>query len=295
MKKVWFMKLPIVLCVTLCGIVLICLSCVSMVEKTGQALDGSAFAEKKIAVYRDVPERAAGKKKKATIEIVEVQNKSGVYSLIITLPEFPAMKLRGSAPDAQGVFYLTSLDYLGGNTHGWNEYRLDMFGTGSFTRSDQSAALSLSRDIEAVQISGGRIHRYDTRITGEEALSSLRNRRERVLSIVEWMNDREGAPAGQGIDDFEKYWKPLLFPEIVPKKYQPAGWQQEGDQWTRAESIRWNTGYTERTFPEFFRDIRNSATLLRDWEEALAWIHLEYEWKRITEKLSREIVLQKVK
>jgi hypothetical protein len=291
MKNLWRLKLPFASCVTLCGIVLtcgivfICFSCVSMVEKTGQALDGSAFAEKKIAVYRD------GKKKNVTVEVVEVQNKDGQRSLVITLPEFPAMKLRASAPNAQGAFNLSSLDYLGGNTHGWNEYRLDIFGTGSFIQNDQTAVLSISRDIEAVQISAGRIHRYDTRITGEEALTGLRNRRERILSIVEWMNDRKGAPSGQNIDDFENYWKPLLFPEMVSKKHQPEGWQQKDDQWIRAESIRWNVSYTERTFPEFFREIRNSATLLRDWEEALAWIHLEYEWKRVIEKLSQEITL----
>jgi hypothetical protein len=266
-----------------------------MVEKTGQVLDGSAFAEKKIAVYRAYSQKTGKKKKTVVAEVTEVRNKAGGHSLIITLADFPAMKLRGSMPDGQGVFHLTSLDYLGGSAHGWNEYRLDMFGTGSFVPDGQTAVLSVSRNVEGVQISAGRIHRFDTRITGNEALSSLRNRRERILSVAEWMIEREGVPSGQSLNDFKKYWKPLLLPETVSKKSRPINWQQEGDQWIKAESIHWNAGYTERNFPELLWEIRNSATLLRDWEEALAWIHLEYEWKRITETLAGNITLQRVK
>jgi hypothetical protein len=292
MKKLRFYKLQ----VTLCGAFFICNACVSMVEKTGQILDGSAFAEKEIAVYRTIPKEAGKKKKAAAVtEVIEVQNKAGEHSLVITLPEFPAIKLRCSVPDGQGIFSLTALDYLGGNINGWNEYRLLMFGTGSFNLNEQTAVLSISRDIEGIEISAGRIHRFDTRITGNEAVTSLRNRHERILSVVEWMNGREDAPSGQSLDDFEKYWKPLLFPEMVSKKHQPEAWQQEDDQWIRAESIRWNAGYTDRVFPEQLREIRNTATLLRDWEEALAWLHLEYEWKRITETLAQGITLQKIK
>jgi len=291
MKKLQNIKLPILLC----GTVFLCGACVLVIEKTGQMLDGSAFAEKKIAVYRAFSQKACEKKKTAVAEVTEVQNKAGGHSLIITLADFPVMKLRGSMPDGQGNFYLTSLDYLGGNANGWNEYRMDMFGTGRFISDGQTAVLSVSRDIEGVQISTGRIHRFDTRITGNEALTGLRNRRERILSVAEWMNEREGAPSGQSPDDFKKYWMPLLFPEMVSKKQRPINWQQEGDQWIRADDIRWNAGYTARNFPEPLREVRNSATLLRDWEEAPDWIHLEYEWKRIKETLANNITLQKVK
>ena len=75
----------------------------------------------------------------------------------------------------------------------------------------------------------------------------------------------------------------------------PEGWERENDQWVKAEDIRWNTGYTERVFPEHLREIRNSGTLLRDWEEAVEWLYVEYEWDRLTEMLSGETVLYKTK
>jgi hypothetical protein len=264
-------------------------SCVSAMEKAGQMLDGSAFAEKKIAHYSTKKWKAA-----ADIDITVVQNKTGERAVIITLGEFPMMKLRGSAPDTNGDFYLTSLDYLSGSSHGWNEYSTEILGEGTLFLSD-NAILKIKEEIEKVQISSGRIQRYDSRITGRDALSGLRNRRERIISTVVWMSSLEYAPYGQTIDNFEEYWKPLLFPEIVSKKKKPSGWLQEGDQFIRAEDINWNTSYTERIFPEELRTIRDSGTLLSDWEEALRWIYLEYEWERIADILSREIVLQKIK
>jgi len=109
------------------------------------------------------------------------------------------------------------------------------------------------------------------------------------------MDSNKAAPKDMDIEKFEKYWKPVLFPELVSRKYRPAGWQQENDQWNRAESINWNKTYTERLFPEELWEIRNSGTMLRDWEEALDWIYNEYEWDRIQETLGVETVLTKKK
>jgi hypothetical protein len=260
-------------------------NCASLVEKTGGFLDGSSRAEKNLSVYRTV------RKNGADMGITEVRTKAGTRSVIITLEQFPMIKIRGSAPDGQGEFYLTSLDYLGGSPHGWNEYRLDIAASGNLVLGESTATLSIADEIITVEISSGRIRRFDTRITGNEALASLSNRRKRILALTEWME----APHDLNRDDFEKYWKPVLFPELVSRKKRPEGWRQEGDNWVRAEDIRWNSSYTERVFPEELWAIRDSGTMLRDWEEAFEWIYVEYSWNRITELLSRETVLNKAK
>ena len=274
------------------GIVSLLLSgCVSIVEGTGRALDGSAFAEKKIAKYRTEKKT----KTSAGIELTEMQGKDGERSVIITLDRFPTIKIRGSAPDGAGQFNLTRLDYLGGNTQGWNEYTMDLYGQGTITLGEASATLSIPDAAETVQISWGRIRRYDTRITGTEALTNLRNRHERILALTEWMGGIEGSPEGISLKDFDQHWKPILFPEAVSKKEKPNGWERDGDQWSRSEDIRWNTSYTERTFPELLRNIRDSGTMLRDWEEALDWVYYTYEWGRIFARLAPETALNRVK
>jgi hypothetical protein len=263
-------------------------NCVSVIEKTGRIIDGSAFKEKTTAVYKAVESNDFQSDMKLSV----VENKSNEKSIIITIDKFPMIKFLGSYPDEDGVFFMTALEYLAGSTHGWNEYSLELAGTGTL-KFDDTVILNIE-EIEPVQIVKGGIQKYDTRITGSEALPALRNRRERILALTEWM-ETINTEKGKSIGEFENYWKPVLFPEMTARKKRPDGWAQEGDKFLRAEGILWNTGFSERVFPEELWPIRNSGTLLRDWEEASSWIYLEYEWKNIVESLYKEITFIKIK
>jgi len=279
MKNIFKLKLLI----TFAALILLS-SCVSLMEKAGQVIDGSAFEKKTTALYRSSD---------FGIEISVVEYKNGERAVIIAAVNFPMMKIRASMPDEDGNFFPLSLEFLAGNLHGWNEYTLELLGAGRLDFDENSSRLTIE-EIEPVEIIAGRIHRYDTRITGAQALTALRNRRERITALAEWMVSLNG-PAGSEISEFEKYWQPFLFPETVLSGKRPEGWLYEGDIFKRAEDIRWNTGYTQRVFPEELWPVRDSATLFRDWEEALSWIYLEYEWKNIAGLLSREIILQKIR
>jgi hypothetical protein len=148
---------------------------------------------------------------------------------------------------------------------------------------------------EPVQISSGKIRRSESRITGSEALTSLRNRHERILALTEWMRGREGTPAFFNHQAFENYWRPILLPETVSKNQRPPEYNTKNARWARAEDLRWNVVYTESLFPEELWILRNSGALLRDWEEALEWIYGEYSWKKIEGYLSGEISLKRIK
>jgi hypothetical protein len=269
-----------------------CASLVSRaVEKTGQVLDGSAFAEKTAARYRTRIEEGAA----VNMEVREIVSKSGEPSLVISLKDFPALRFRGSAPAGNGGFYFTRLDYLGGNYSGWNAFTLDLSGAGTFVTSQGAAVLSFSAPPEPVQISSGKIRRNETRIAGDEALGLLRNRYERILALTEWMRNREGAPPYYSPASFDAYWRPILLPETVSKKKRPAGWTAENARWVRAEDVKWNAAYTESLLPEELRILRDSGSLLRDWEEAFEWICFEYAWERIGGYLSGEITMKRIK
>ena len=268
-----------------------CISCVSLMEKTGQVLDGSAFAEKKIARYRTRKKDGAA----FDTEILHAQNKAGQRILVISQNKFPTVRMRTTEPDTDGKIIINSIDYISGNTAGWNQYSLELTGSGSCVLREKSAAFSLNDDIEKVQISRGKIRRFDTTIINSDALTNLRNREERIEALADWMKKQENTPEIQDSSAFAAYWKPILFPEICPKRKRPAEWQLEGDEYIRAEEIKWNTSYTERLFPDELRPIRNSGTLLRDWEEAPEWIYLQYEWETFTAIFSHEITLKRVK
>jgi hypothetical protein len=259
------------------------------VEKAGRLLDGSAFAEKSLSRYQTAKTGSGP----ADLEVRELVDRGGNVSLLISLKEFPAVRLRGSDPLGDGGFYFTRLEYLGGNAAGWNEFTLELSGAGSFARSEGAATLAFSAFPEAVQISSGKIRRNETRITGTEALTSLRHRHERILALTGWMRDR-GGPAFQDQKSFDSYWRPLLLPETVSAKKRPPEWKT-GGQWVWAEDLRWNVSYTQALLPEELWPLRGSGALLRDWEEALDWIYFEYSRGKLEEYFSGEIILQRVK
>jgi hypothetical protein len=73
---------------------------------------------------------------------------------------------------------------------------------------------------------------------------------------------------------------------------RPAPWTEENAEWVRAEDIAWNTSYTKAVFAEDLWKVRDSGTLLRDWEETLDWIYFIYEWEELFDFLSRELYLE---
>ncbi|MDR3342388.1 MAG: hypothetical protein LBT14_06300 [Treponema sp.] len=262
--------------------------CISLVEKAGQVLDGSAFAEKTVAVYRaertGYTGRQAGKKDRY-IEVRQVRHKDGSEQILLSTSAFPTLRLRGSAPGHDGSFYFLSLDFLASHYAGWNEFTLDLSGTGTFTQVGNIGTLKFTGPLEPVQISRGKIRHNNSRLTGTQALTELRNRYERIAVFTEWMHTLPGIPDFKDQKDFEAYWKPLLLPELVAPKKRPANFTHEPVTWVRAEDIAWNTRYTELFFPEDLWVLRNSGSLLRDWEEAVSWIYFEYTWDHIIETL----------
>jgi hypothetical protein len=263
--------------------------CSSLVNLGGRALDGSAFQEKTLARYRGPAIEGLGR-----VEVREVRDKTGAAAITISPGAIPALVFVGSPPEA-GEFHLNSLRFLSSHITGWNEFTRELSGSGVFRVQGDRAALQLQGPVDPLDIRGGKIRQKDARLAGEQALQALRNREDRIAALIQWMRSQEPVPRFAGQKAFERYWKPLLFPELVSRKKRPPAWNTAGAAWVRAEDIRWNTGYTESLFPEELRPVRNSGTLLRDWEEAAAWIYLEYEWDRIIALLGGEIQLIKIK
>ena len=253
--------------------------CSTLVHKSGELLEGKAFAEKIFALYR-----SPAKGRETVFEIKELKTKDGQELLEITNSEWPSLALRGNKPGASRRLELTEARFLSSHVNGWNEFTLDLLGHAFF--SESHGLFSISEEVERVHISSGKIRLKSNRLTGDGALSSLRNRRERILALTEWMGKYEQTGlVNQSVfanqKEFEKYWKPLLFPELVSKKKRPTDYSAENAEWRRADSVKWNKSYTQLLFPEELWELRNSGALLRDWEEALPWIYMEYKWDSI--------------
>jgi hypothetical protein len=269
--------------------------CVSLAETGGRVLDGSAFAEKTLAAHREAPKRGT--------RVDRLRDKAGRECIAIGLDAYPNLRIRGSIPDGEGNFFAASLEFLSPNLSGWNEFTLELSGSGSFVEGYSAAgvhtaALQLREPLETLDINQGKIRRGAARLSGTQALTALRNRRERILVLAQWMREQKGLPGFSDQAEFEAYWKPLLFPELSKPKNRGAAWAAANagaGPWVLGEDIRWSVAYTQAVFPEDLWPVRNSGTLLRDWEEAAAWIRLEFEWDAIVTFLSGKIELTKIK
>lgn len=246
--------------------------------------DGSAFTEKTLAQYR------SAKEPKVTIK--EVALKDGKTCITITTDIMPAIQLYGSPPNRAGVFYLYSLYFLDSHLYGWNEFNLDILGRGVFKVWKNYAKLELEPLIEMLDISGGRIRYAYSRLSGSQALVALETRYRRIIVLTQWMLSRSQVPDFRNRKAFEDYWFPVLFPELVAPKARPPLWDAGTAVWNRTGNIRWNETYTEILLPQELKALRNSGALLRDWEEAVGWIYLFYEWDQLAKSLE-EVYLTK--
>ena len=262
--------------------------CSSLVQKSGELLEGNTGG-KTAALYR-----STGGKKDDRTELKLLRLKTGEGSMEITNSAWPGLALRGNLPGQNGDFELTELRFLSSHVNGWNEFSLSLIGSASLQSSGTDALLRFTSPVERVQISSGKIRLKSSRLSGDEALKSLRNRRERIMAVVEWMQERPELPVLDNRKDFENYWEKILFPELVSKKKRPPEYSETGAEWNRAGGVRWNKTYTAFLFPEDLRELRDSGALLRDWEEASAWIYLEYSWDEFNAALDG-IVLKKIK
>ena len=279
--------------------------CSTLVQKGGEVLEGTAFKNTELALYRSTEEKSPTKEKAPVIELKELMLDDGEWILELTSSEWPGLTLYGKFPRFDGSFELYEAHILSSHTNGWNEFSLDLIGKGIFLNYKTNGGIFYIADpVQRVQISSGKIRLKDNRITGDAALALLRNRRERILALGEWMDEVQQTSLQdqsvadnqvfKNITEFDDYWKPRLLPELVSKKKRPKNYSTENAVWGRADSVTWNRTYTEDLFPEGLWEYRNSGALLRDWEEALPWIYMEYSWSAIMSSFNG-VLLEKVK
>ncbi|GHV61096.1 hypothetical protein AGMMS49587_04330 [Spirochaetia bacterium] len=269
--------------------------CSTLVEKSAHVLEGSAFKEKVLGVYREQPKQG--------IRVSLMREKGGEEFLAITSDAVPNLRIRGTLPNLSeimnlstgGSFQLDSLYFLSPNLTGWNEFTLGLSGGGIFTVTGTGATLHLDMPVIKVSVTAGKIRRDNNRISGDQAFTALRNRQERISALTEWMHTENAQGEFKDQDAFDKYWKPILLPELVSHRKRPPDWSKENAVWVIADDVKWNTAYTRARFPEELHKVRDSGTLLRDWEEALSWIYFDYEWDALIASLNKDITLIKVK
>jgi len=268
--------------------------CAGIMQKGGELIEGSLFDKMQLALYR-----SSGKGRSAKVEIRESRLDDGKWITEVNSSRWPGFTILGGMPAGNGSFELYEVRILSSHLNGWNDFSLDVLGMAFFENPKKSGGIfRMAGDVERVQISSGSIRLKSSRLTGNTALTALRNRRERILALTEWMAEKteDGVVSAvfRSQKEFDRYWKGRLFPELVSKSRRPGEYTAKNAEWRRADSVKWNMTYTENLFPENLWEYRNSGAMLRDWEEALPWIFMEYSWDYILSSFN-DTYLERIK
>jgi hypothetical protein len=260
---------------------LLCTACVGLVEQGARVVDGSFFAEATLAVYQG-----------AGAEARIARNRDGAVHLLMKLDAFPFLTLRAAYEEGGGL-RLAAFQFSAAGFDGWQEFTLDLEGSGVLDLEEGGARVGIAA-LSAGEISGGEIWHRGARLSGARALENLRGRGERIEALAAWMHGIS-APVFTDQKAFEAYWKRLVLPELTPARDRPATWIREGAEWSRAEDIAWNATYTALLFPPELQRLRDSGALLRDWEEAAAWIYFVYQEEAVVREFTKGYVLPRTK
>jgi hypothetical protein len=251
-----------------------CGSIAGLLDKAGRVVDGTAFDEKKVKTY----------KTGNNITFRVFSTKNGEKQSVFTLKAIPYLKFYGTAPDENGVFYISRIHFTFSNIYGWLEGDVEVSATGNIVESGLSTAnFSVRTPLVFGEITHAGIKNRDRRIYGEFALTELRGRWERIEALVSWMRmlQPESLPMNTLRPQryFENYWKPILFPETARAVLRPQRYtalEASAKNYVYGEGIRWNAAYTRELLPEQLRPLRDNGSLFRDWEEAAAWFYVWY-------------------
>lgn len=190
--------------------------------------------------------------------------------------------------------------------HGWSEYQQNVLANFSLKYDSDGWHMTLVEPAELADFQEAAIKNGEKILRGDRALSIIRNRNDRIEALVAFAAERipaEASTKGE-VWSIQKSWvgpsfkndlKTFLFPELIDRKLRPSPWKEPISHNNYAEGIHWNRDYSEALLPVNLVEIRQSGTLLRDWEEALAMIYARWRWPSTIDMLTTGVTLQRVK
>ena len=189
---------------------------------------------------------------------------------------------QGSVETAGADAYLMTVDQMHwfSNWHdGWTEADITTTGTLLLEKNGTKWDVTVLSKLVPEQTTQAKLRYRDTIKRNDEAVSLMNRRIERITATVEWLSKKlpsDRFSENGGIKAFGKEAGSILFPELYG---YPAGTEKSADtaeNRSRGEGYSWDIAYTKETFPEYMKEIRNSGTLFRDWEESTDLIYFMY-------------------
>lgn len=181
--------------------------------------------------------------------------------------------------------YIEHIYMFGNWSHGWTEAEYEASGKILLKKEDVYWTLELLDTLEFWDIKEGAVRYYDVIYDKDNGLYKVKNKIDRITETVKFLKTL-------GLDDyygnfyfytpsakpFKRAIKKVLFPELtgylpelIKKDKLSPCYDITSDfdpKFVMGDELLWSSEFTERFFPENLKELRNSGTLYRDFEES---------------------------
>jgi len=232
---------------------------------------------------------------------IEIAPSGGaVFNFRIRGEELEGATLKGDATRTQDGWDLEvmAMDWFGNWTEGWTQASFVAEGQLAIRPEGKSWKLVVESAPKLENPTSASIRLFGDYFTGETALTLFSHRWDRILAVDNLLRGKFPdawfdysspgrmpaflGPLGRRRANFQESVRSFLFPELYG--YSAEGRPAGTHPISRAESIDWDIDYTRANFPENLQAIRDSGTMLRDFEESPGLWRLAFVWDDFWER-----------
>ena len=278
----------------LAGMVILLASCTSTVMAAFDAIDPASLG---MVVAREKPLQSPD----GSFVLYAAKNRQGQPQLWVECRRNAGMVL--IAPLQEDLIHALFQNQAGGELNGnfetlyqfmnwdngWSEYEQNVIGKFKLSYTSEGWHFQLAGPLELADLKNAAIRAGDKTWRGDRALGLMRNRSNRIDAVVSFIADKlpEVSDPSQEAWSRDKSWfipafkqqlQALLVPEMVDPANRPPTWKEPIKRSDYAESVVWSRDYSESVFPKELVEIRQSGTILRDWEESTPLIYGRWRW-----------------
>lgn len=196
------------------------------------------------------------------------------------------------------ILDVRGMDWFSNWAEGWTKASFVMEGELSLRRDGSAWRIVVDAEPRIENAVSASMRLYGDYFEGEQALNLFQHRWDRIQAANEvlkarfpdaWFDYAEPRKIrfawdlfARRVANFQQAVRAFLFPELYG--YEKGRPLAEGRAFAKAESIRWDLAYTKERFPESLREIRDSGTMLRDFEECVGLWRLDFCWDALWEQ-----------
>ena len=222
---------------------------------------------------------------------------------ILVLPFSSRTEIHGEAFENESghwIFHTDELHLFFNGHDGWTEAVIALEGILELIKKDENNwVLKGTEPPRTGSVLQAEIRYRRDKIYADRAVDMMNRRLDRVLALSGFVRTalkpedydffqakKYHRKKGYNPKDFEADLKSLLFPELYgfsDEFPEPESSLNEEERYIRSEEVLWDSQYTREYFPEELLKVRDSGTLLRDYDEASELIILFCLWQELWE------------